>query len=87
LLLADDSFQHVPGLGDVRQINLSLDAFGFRACGASGLSCAFAGATQTHADFLRFMLFQRTGMRLLLGHPNFGQYVENGFALDFQLSG
>jgi len=39
------------------------------------------------ADLLRFMLFQRTGMRLLLGHPNFGQYVENGFALDFQLSG
>jgi hypothetical protein len=33
------------------------------------------------------MLFQRTGMRLLLGHPNFGQYVEDSFALDFQLSG
>jgi hypothetical protein len=71
----------------VRQINLGLDAFGFRARAARGFSRAFAGATQTHADFLRFMLFQRTGMRLLLGHPNFGQYVENSFALDFQLSG
>jgi hypothetical protein len=72
----------------MRQINLGLDAFGFRARAASGLrGGAFARATQTDADFLRLMLFQRTGMRLLLGHPNFSQYVENGFALDFQLSG
>ena len=88
LLFADDRFQHIPGLGDVRQVNLSLDAFGFRARSASGLNrCAFPGATEMLADSLRFMLFQRTGMRLLLGHPNFGQYVENSFALDFQLSG
>jgi hypothetical protein len=87
LLLADNSLQHIPGLRDTREINLGLDAFGFWARGASGFSGAFTGATQTHADLLRFMLFQRTGMRLLLGHPNFGQYVENSFALDFQLSG
>jgi hypothetical protein len=88
LLLADNRLQHIPGLGDVRQINLGLDAFRFSARGAGGLgSRAFAGATHVHADFLRFVLFQRTGMRLLLGHPNFGQYVENSFTLDFQLSG
>jgi len=35
----------------------------------------------------RFVLFQRTGMRLLLGHPDQWQHVEDGLALDFQLSG
>jgi hypothetical protein len=37
--------------------------------------------------FLRFVFFQRTGVRLLLRHPNQRQRVENSFALDFQLSG
>ncbi len=88
LLLADDRLQHITRLGDVRQVNLGLDAFRFSSRGASGLSGrAFARAAEMLADLLRFMLFRRTGMRLLLGHPNFGQYVENGFALDFQLSG
>jgi len=87
-LFADDRLQHIPGLGDVRQVNLCLDSFGFRAGSARGLGRrAFAGATQLDADFLRLILFQRTGVRLLLGHPYFGQYVENSFTLDFQLSG
>jgi hypothetical protein len=38
-------------------------------------------------DFFRFVLFERTGMRLLLGDPDFGQHIENGFAFDFQLPG
>jgi hypothetical protein len=33
------------------------------------------------------MLFQGTGVRLLLGHSNQRQRVENGFTLDFQFSG
>ena len=39
------------------------------------------------ANFFGFVLFQGTGMRFLLGDADFGQYIENGFALDFQLSG
>jgi hypothetical protein len=87
-LLADDRLQNIPGFGDVRQVNLRLDSFGLGARRARGLGGrAFAGATQLDADSLRLILFQRTGVCLLLGHPNFGQYVENGFTLDFQLSG
>ena len=37
--------------------------------------------------FLRFMLFQRTGVCLLLRHSHQRKRVENGFALDFQFSG
>jgi hypothetical protein len=87
-LLGDDRLQNVSGLGDVRQVNLRLNCFGLGARRARGLGGrAFAGATQLDADSLRLILFQRTGVCLLLGHPNFGQYVENGFTLDFQLSG
>jgi len=43
--------------------------------------------TKALADQLRFVLFQRTGMRLLLGDADLGQDVKNGFALDLQLTG
>jgi hypothetical protein len=33
------------------------------------------------------MLFQRTGVRLLLGHSDQRQCIEDGFTLDFQFSG
>jgi hypothetical protein len=39
------------------------------------------------SNLLGFVVFQRTGVRLLLGDANFRQHVENGFALYFQLSG
>jgi len=35
--------------------------------------------------FFGFMLFKRTGMRLLLSHPDDREHVENGFAFNFQL--
>jgi hypothetical protein len=43
--------------------------------------------TKTLAHQFRFMLFQRTGMRLLLGYADLGQDVKNGFTLDLQLTG
>jgi hypothetical protein len=39
------------------------------------------------ADFLRLVIFERAGMGLLLGHADFNQHVENGFAFYFQLPG
>jgi hypothetical protein len=38
------------------------------------------------ADLLCFMLFERTGMGLLLGDTHLRQNIENRFAFDFQLS-
>ena len=35
----------------------------------------------------RFMFLERTGMGLLLCHPDDGKRVENGFAFNFQLPG
>jgi hypothetical protein len=47
----------------------------------------FSGGAEVGAYFICFEVFQRTGMRLLLRHPDGGQHVENGFAFHFQLSG
>jgi hypothetical protein len=40
-----------------------------------------------NSDSLCFILFQGTGVGLLLRHPDGGQHVENSFTFDFQLSG
>src|SRR5712691_9049987 len=38
------------------------------------------------AHLFRFVLFERTGMRLLLCNSDLWKYIENCFALDFQFS-
>ena len=43
--------------------------------------------TKMLANQLRFVLFQRTGVRLLLGNAHRRQRVKNFLALDFQLTG
>ena len=47
----------------------------------------FRRGADVHPHLLRFVLFQRTGVRLLLGHPYQRKRIQNGFALYFQLSG
>jgi hypothetical protein len=39
------------------------------------------------SNFIGFVVFQRTGMCLLLSDANFRQHIENGFAFYFQLPG
>ncbi|OLB31193.1 MAG: hypothetical protein AUH01_03480 [Acidobacteria bacterium 13_2_20CM_56_17] len=38
------------------------------------------------AQLFRFVLFERTGMRLLLCNSDLWKHIENCFALDFQFS-
>jgi len=67
-----DGFQHIAGPGDVRQIDLGLDFF-FAAQWARGPGrrrLRFGRAADVRPHFFRFMLFDRTGMRLLLRHPD-----------------
>ena len=87
--LLRDCLENISGPGDVRQIDLGLDFFfaARRAGGSGGRRLCFAGGAEVAAYFFCFVLFQRTGMRLLLSHPDHRQHVENGFALDFQLPG
>jgi hypothetical protein len=43
-------------------------------------------SAQFRAYLLCLVLFQRTGMGLFLGDSDFRKHIENGLALDFQLS-
>jgi hypothetical protein len=82
--------QHIPGTGNVRQINLCFDFFFAARPARTRLASrrrTFCRGADVHTYFLRFVLFQRTGVRLLLGHPYQRKRIQNSFALDFQLSG
>jgi hypothetical protein len=63
--------QHIPGTGNVRQIDFGFDFF-FAAKPATArlasLGRTFRRGADVHPHFLRFVLFQRTGVRLLLRH-------------------
>lgn len=89
MLLADDGLEHITGLGNMGKIDLGLDFVGVTAAGTRG----FAGglsvdrSAKLGAYLFGFMLFQRTGVGLLLSDPNLGKYVKNGLALDFEFSG
>jgi hypothetical protein len=88
-LLLSNGSQHISGTGDVGQINLGLDFF-FAAQWTRRLRAGrrrFGRAAQVDPHFFRFVILDRTGMGLLLRHPDGCQRVENGFALHFQLSG
>src|ERR1700732_4326536 len=70
------------------EVNLGLDFIAVgpsRPGGPAGTLCR-TGSAEAGTHLIRFMVFERTGMALLLGDSNFGKYIENRLALDFQLS-
>jgi hypothetical protein len=73
----------------MRKIDLGLDLVTvcFRGTCRSGRGrVSLAGRLKMGAHFFRFVVFERTGMRLLLGDAHFREHVENCLALYFQLS-
>jgi len=87
-LLLVNKLQHIAGLGDVRQVDLGLDFVGFGARCASrlGRSLSCGGSLEVGAHFFCLMIFNGTGVSLLLRHTDQSQHIENGFAFDFELS-
>jgi len=72
----------------VRQINFGFDLVAIRAAGASRLAGGLSVApTEMSPHLVGLVVFKGAGMGLLFRDPDFCQYVENGFALNFQLSG
>jgi len=82
-------FEYVSRMGDVRQIDFGLDFFfaSQRSVVLGRVCRRFGQAAEMGPHLFRFVLFERTGMRLFLGHSDERQHVENGLALEFQLSG
>jgi hypothetical protein len=79
LLLADDCLENISRLGNVRQINFCLDPFGFGTAWTRRTRSLLriAGGAKVIAHLLGFMVFKRTGMRLLLGNPNGRKSIKN----------
>jgi len=90
LLLADDGLQGISGLRDVREIDFGPDGgavFGAAGARGPGGRLRLAADTEVGSYFFRLVLFNRTGMRLLLGDSDQRKRIENRLALDFQFSG
>jgi len=88
-LLLRDGAQHVARSRNVGEVDLGLDAF-VAVNGTRSLRRTrrrFGAASEMFPHQLRFVIFQRTGVRLLLRNAYRGQYVKNFLALDFQLTG
>ena len=53
--------------------------------GSTGGGLRGVAGAEAGADFFRFIVFERTGMALLLGDSNFRKHIENRFTFNFQL--
>ncbi len=71
-LLLRDRLEHITRTGNVRQINLGLDFFFAAQCArrARRRRLRFRRAADVGSYFFRFVVLQRTGMGLLLRHPD-----------------
>lgn len=89
LIALSDGAHYIARAGDVGQVDLGLDLVVVSAgsAGGSGRRRGRGARLKMDADFFRLKVFQRTGMGLLLGNPDFRQDVENGPAFNFQLAG
>lgn len=80
-----DGLQHVPGFGDVRQVDLGPDLLLPSGLGRSGRGLCSA-ALEVRAHTFGLIGLQGAGMRLFLGHADFRQRIQNRLALYFQLA-
>jgi len=81
LFLLQNGFQYVAGLGNLGQVNFRPGrTFGARS------RCSGLPALQVGTHTLGLIFFKRTGVRLLLCNADRLENVEDGPALDFQLT-
>jgi len=89
-LLLCDRAQHIARSRNMREVDLGLDLF-FAGSGARRWPRRTRRCIGTAAEMfphqVRFVIFQRTGVRFLLRDTHRGQCVKNFLALDFQLTG
>lgn len=69
------------------KVNFRSDLVAFWAVGTWRLTGSLALRLEMHSHFFRFVFFKRTRMGLFLGDPNRWKYIEDRFALHFQLPG
>jgi hypothetical protein len=82
-----NGFQHIPGLGNVRQVNLRLEFVGRRRGCARATAAAGRLLGKILLNALGFIYFDGTGVRFLLGDADLDKNVEDRLALDLKFSG
>jgi hypothetical protein len=87
--LLGNGTQYIARPGNIREVNLCLDAFIARgtARGLCRTRRRIGAAAKMFAHQVRFVILERTGMRFLFRNTDRGQNVKNFLALDFQLTG
>jgi hypothetical protein len=87
--LSGNLLQYISRLGDVREVDLCLDFIGIAAGTprARRRGLCLGSSAEVGPHFFRFVLLNRTGVRLFLSDANFEQDIKNRLALDFQLPG
>ena len=84
LFVGQNGLHHIAGLGNVREVDFRRDAL--RRARGRGPPMTARSAVQMHANLLRLVILQRTGVGLAVGQAQFRQYVKNLPALDFHLA-
>jgi hypothetical protein len=85
-LLRQNSLHHIPGLGDVREIDFGCDALWGARRRSAPLAAGPGAALEMRAYLLSLKAFQRTGMGLACAQAELRQNVKNLPALDFHLA-
>ena len=82
-----DRFQHIAGLGDVREIDLRLEVVGRRRSRTRATGCSAAVMLRKILLYaFRFVFFDGAGVRFFLGDTDLRENVENGLALHLEFS-
>jgi hypothetical protein len=79
-----NGLEHVAGLRNPRPVNLLFWLVVYSLRGPGSISTA--GTLEVLAHTLGFIFFERTGVRLLLGHADSCQGIQDRPALYFQLA-
>ena len=85
-LLLDQCFEHISRTGNVREVDLRLNALGLAGSRFCARAVALSLLAEMSAYLFCFVAFEGAGVRLLGGHARHHQGIQYGFALDFQFS-
>jgi hypothetical protein len=88
-LLLRNELQDIAGFGNMGEVDLGLDFVALRPSSTRRLrTCLrFRGSLKVSPNLDGFVLFNGTGVRLLLGDTHQREHIENCLAFDFQFSG
>ena len=84
--LGQNGLHHVPGLGDMREINLGGKCLCSARLRAARMARRVRSLLEMRPYLVSLVVFDRTRVSLALSQAQFPEYIENLSAFDFQLA-